>query len=147
MFGNTTFDLNTSIMSPDTVKRIENHIVALGDPNPTKSYQAERRLIRFGSKAVPNLTEAAASPDPQVRFRAVWALGKIRDVYAYETILRLTQDADDAVAYDATLALAELGDVRALEPLRRMLKTMNGAPEIALARLGDPNFQEAEEQE
>ena len=77
----------------------------------------------------------------------MWALGKIRDVYAYETILRLTQDADDAVAYDATLALAELGDLRALEPLRRMVKTMNGAPEIALARLGDPDFQEAEEQE
>jgi HEAT repeat protein len=124
-------------LSRDTIRRIETHIAALGEYDQDKAYQAERRLIRFSSKAIGRLIEVAGSSDPQVRFRAVWVLGKSRDARAFETILRLTEDADASVAYDATLALAERGNLHALEPLRRLVgKTAMGAPETALLRLG-----------
>ena len=125
-------------LSSDTVRRISRHIATLSDPDQPKSYRAECRLIRFGSKAVSQLIEAASSPDAQVRFRAVWALGKSRDPRSFETILRLTEDPDEAVAYDATLALAELGDARAVMPLQLLQGRNSGAPQMALTRLGQP---------
>lgn len=133
-------DINLGLPA-DTRRRIERHIADLADCDQEKSFRAERRLIRFGSKAVEHLIQAAHSPDPQVRFRSVWALGKVGDARAFEAILRLTHDMDERVAYDAILALGELGDLRAVPELRAMVgrfsaeSGMAGLPEEALARL------------
>ena len=131
-------------ISADTARRIRGHTAALGDPDQAISFRAQQRLIRFGAKAVGQLIEAAASPDPQVRFRAVWALGKSRDPRAFETILRLTGDPDKAVAYDATLALGEMGDTRSVPRLQEMAaraedeRGLVGASRGALRKLGHP---------
>lgn len=104
-------------LSSDSRRRIAKHIDNLGSPDDKTAQQAERYLIRFGRKGVEPLIEVASSPDPQVRFRAVWALGKSRDSRALPTILHLTDDPDERVCYDAILALGELGDTRAVPVL------------------------------
>ena len=130
-------------LSADTRRRIAGYIAYLGDADSRVAYNAERRLIRFGAKAVEALLIAATDPDPQVRFRAVWALGKSQASRAFEVICALTEDADEAVRYDATRALGELGDLRAvpfLESLARQVtpKDCRWDPAIgALKRLAD----------
>ena len=131
-------------ISADTRSRIERHIDDLASSDKATALPAERRLIRFGSKAVELLIEAANSVESQVRFRSVWALGKSRDERALPTILRLTKDLDGAVAYDAIMALGELGDMRAVPYLFELAAMPNderslvSASRTALARLGHP---------
>ncbi|MDQ2730057.1 MAG: GNAT family N-acetyltransferase [Armatimonadota bacterium] len=129
-------------LSADTRRRIHKHIINLGSPDKTVSEEAERRLIRFGPKAVEQVLGVAGSSDPQVRFRAVWILGKSRDERALPAILRLTDDPDGRVRYDAVMALGELGSPAAV-PVLQQLKTrtgdpaeVSGAAHMALAKLG-----------
>ncbi|MBV9852354.1 MAG: HEAT repeat domain-containing protein [Armatimonadetes bacterium] len=130
-------------ISPDSARRIRKHIVDLASADKAISYRAERRLIRFGPKAVEALLEAAKNPGAQVRYRAVWALGKIRDPRAFETILAMTDDPQEEVAYDATLALGELGDPRAIPPLAERVRraanedVLAGASAAALMKFGE----------
>ena len=107
-------------ISTDTLRRIRGHIRNIGSLDDAKAQRAERRLIQFGPKATELLTAATASADPQVRFRAVWALGKGQDARSLPAILELTEDPDRAVAYDAVLALGELGDLRAVPRLAEL---------------------------
>lgn len=138
--------------SADTLRRIQVHLSNLGSRDDATAQQAERRLIRFGAKAVEPLVAAANSEDPQVRFRVVWALGKSRDPDALPTIVRLTQDPDERVAHDAVLALGELADLRAvprLEELAGQIEDERGlvsASRTALSRLGKPVHEEAGEE-
>lgn len=82
---------------------------------------AERYLIRwYGPRATEQLLAECGHPNPVVRYRAAWALGKTRDPRAFEGLLRLTSDEDEGVRYDATLALGELGDERAIPHLHRI---------------------------
>jgi HEAT repeat protein len=104
-------------LSRDTQRRIERHIANLASPDSDIAIKAELRLIRFGSKAVDALIPATGNSNAQVRFRAVWALGKIADPHGFEAIARLTRDEDERVWYDAMHALAEFGDLRAVPVL------------------------------
>ncbi|MGV3720725.1 MAG: HEAT repeat domain-containing protein [Actinomycetota bacterium] len=128
--------------SADTRRRLATHVAALEDPDADVAMRAEGRLIRFGRKAVAPLIEAADHPDPRVRFRAVWVLGKIGDARALSTIQRLTEDADGRVAYDAVLSLGELGETEAIPKLWEIALRLNDQRELdsaarsALVKLG-----------
>lgn len=126
------------MITADTRRRIVRHIETLSSSNDKTAQNAERRLIRFGTKAVEAFLVATSSPDPQVRYRAVWALGKIGDRRAFAAICALTEDADEAVRYDATLALGELADPRAagfLEELIRRITSEDNRLDPALSAL------------
>ena len=107
-------------LSADTRRRIAGHIASLGSPDAGTSYGAERRLMRFGARAVPQILAVVSGGSPQVRFRAAWILGKSRDPSAYPALAALTEDPDEAVRYDATLALGEPGDARAVPFLKAL---------------------------
>ena len=49
----------------------------LGDPNPSVREEAARTLEAMGSRALPELKKAAASPDPEVRARSTALLTQI----------------------------------------------------------------------
>jgi HEAT repeat protein len=129
-------------LSADTRRRIVGHLAALASDEDAVAQTAEYRLIHFGSKAVDALLQAATDPNPKVRFRAVWALGKIGDARAFDTILARTDDPDEAVWYDATLALGELQDPRAIPYLARMMyrredeQIRSGVAAMALMKFG-----------
>lgn len=128
-------------LSSDTRKRIQKHIALLGSPDEATAQAAERRLFRFGAKAVEQVITVVSSADPQVRFRAIWVLGKTRDERALSAILRLTDDQDGRVRYDAVMALGELGSRNAI-PILQHIKTrtddpaqVSSAARMALAKL------------
>ena len=120
-------------ISVDTRNRIAGHIEALGSPNQKAGIRAEQRLFSFGAKVVPQLIEVANSPDPQVRFRVAWVLGKSRDPAAFEALCRLADDEYPRVRYDAVLATGELGDERAAPVLKSIaaLRDEEGATDSA----------------
>lgn len=126
----------------DYSEEIKGLISQLGDEDEDVATKAEERLIEIGLPAVDSLIEATENTDPQVRFRAVWALGKIRDPRAYSIILKLTEDPDEAVSYDAVMSLGELGDARAIELLIGLVKraseddVLSGAAGSSLSKLG-----------
>ena len=95
------------------IRRIEALIAELGSRDQRAALRAEGRLIKIGTPAVEALMAAATNEDAQVRFRAVWALGKIGDRRALSVIIRLTGDRDPRVAFDAATVLDELkGETR-----------------------------------
>ena len=71
---------------------------------------AMRYLEAAGEKAVPVLRTALASPEPVVRLRAAWVLGRIGPVAtaAAPALRRAAQDPDRAVADEARRALARV---------------------------------------
>ena len=76
-------------------KRITEHIETLGHPGINVACRAEGYLVRYyGVRAVVPLIEACSHTNPQVRFKAARALGRIGDRTAIETLLRLTEDPD-----------------------------------------------------
>jgi len=120
-------------MADDVDKRILQHIDKLGSADSAAALRAEGYLIRYGSKAVGLLIEATASNNPNIRCRAVWTLGKIRDGEAYSHIVKLIGDPADVVRYDAVVALGELGDPHAIEPLIEIMQDPNSTGELASA--------------
>jgi HEAT repeat protein len=126
-------------------KRIKEHVANLGNPEGEIARRAEDSLIRYyGGRALEPLIGACADANPQVRSRAVWALGKTRYPRAYETILRLTDDPEGYVRYDAAIALGVLGDERAIASLVALMQKpdeqhcVDSAAAMGLDRLGQP---------
>lgn len=120
-------------MTEDVDKRIQQHIEKLGSPDSTAALRSEGYLIRYGSKAVGLLIEATASNNPNIRCRAVWTLGKIRDGEAYSHMVKLMGDPEDVVRYDAIVALGELGDPHAIDPLIAVMQDPSSSGELASA--------------
>lgn len=113
------------------------HLDRLGDDGDA-GQRAEANLVRYyGTRAIDDLIDLCADPNPTVRYRAAWALGKIGDARAFETVLALIDDPDERVQYDATLALGKLADPRAVDILvARLIKDTTGAVAFALVKLG-----------
>ena len=111
----------------------------------TKNRQALIRQIgdlgENGAPAVEPLIGLLRDNDPEVRWSAAQALGKIGDVRAVEPLIRLLGDSDTNVRSSAAPALGLLGDVRAVEPLIGLLgdsdTNVRWSVVLALGLLGD----------
>ncbi len=73
--------------------------------------------------AVAALVRAAGDPEPELRQRAVFALGFCGGQEAKEAIEKALNDSDRFVRYNAANALARRGDPAAVPVLREMLST------------------------
>jgi len=101
--------------SSDMKRRIRHHIDNLGHEDERVARRSEQYLVDcYGAEAIHELIEACEDPNPNVRHRAVWVIGHTRDPAAYDSIMRLTRDADFNVMADAILGLGRLGDIRAM---------------------------------
>lgn len=124
-------------------RRMARLIDQLGSPHDDTAARAEARLIQHGETAVGPVLSLATHPDPRMRFRVVWVLGKSRLPDVFSAVLGLTEDPDPRVAYDAIMALGELGDPRAIQPLQELIALHAGHPDaldsaaaMALVKLG-----------
>ena len=73
--------------------------------------------------------EVVSSDNPQVRFRAVYLLGKSGDPQAFPVILRFISDPDATVRYDAVMSLGYLGDPRAIPVLEEIAQRTEENPD------------------
>jgi len=89
-----------------------------------------------------------ASTSFDVRWAAVFALGRCEDARAMDLLLKAAQTMRDRASHmQAIYSLGERKDARAVDPLLRMYRESDGAPREAIAAalglLGDPRGGEA----
>ena len=117
--------------------RVCKMIANLGCGNRTIAVNAERNLIKYGPRAAAYLAAACDDENPEVRIRAVWALGKVGGPIGFEAIAKLCHDPDDRVAYDARVVMGYFGDPRGVPVLIEcMLSDPGGGAEMGLANFG-----------
>ncbi len=73
--------------------------------DPQLSRDAATVLTQFGSEVIPILTNAAAHPDPRIRYGAIAPIAILDDQSTVPTLLRCLKDPDDNVRAFATEAL------------------------------------------
>ncbi len=80
--------------------------------------------------AVPLITNFSSHPSPEVRFDVAFALGCFpNDPLSAETLLRLTQDADEDVRDWATFGLGVLGNTDSDEIREALVRRLNDSDE------------------
>ncbi len=79
-------------------------------------------LGEIGKPAVEPLIVALEFGEKNVRDRAVYALGRIKDARAVEPLIKALKDEDSGIRLNATNALGDIKDARAVEPLTEALK-------------------------
>jgi HEAT repeat protein len=102
-------------------------------------------LSRLGDEAaIPFLSEALRSAEPNVRKSAAYALGHLKHPDAIPPLAKtLAEDGDNEVRTAVAYALGYLGDSQALEPLVQILQNpeepsrLRGMTAEALANIGD----------
>ena len=132
----TSASLESAELSADSRRRVARHIEDLGSDVETLAIAAERHLIHYGARAVDALSAATSSDNAQVRFRAVYALGKIGDRRALDCLTSCAQDEDPRVAQEAVVALGGLADGRAVTPLLELIDAVH-AEEDAKYQAGE----------
>lgn len=64
---------------PATPEEIDSLVAELGSDDPRSRSHAERRLIEIGPAALPSLSRALRSPDPETAWRAEEAVEEIEE--------------------------------------------------------------------
>jgi HEAT repeat protein len=95
------------------------YIGALSDSNLRARLQAVGDLVTIGAPAVEPLIASLEDTNPEVRWRALVALGWIGDTRAIEPLLDALSDTIWEVRQNAAWALGHIGDIRASEGLYR----------------------------
>ena len=100
-------------------------VETLGSEDFFERQSAAWKLVEAGARAVEPLLEALEkNPDPQVRFKAAWVLGRIGDAKALGALTgALQEDEDPSVREWAASALEAIGDRRAIPFLARSVAT------------------------
>lgn len=125
-------------IEPKAKSAIPNLVPALRDSYEWPGDQAAIALQEIGTDAVPVLLTALQDPAPQVRYRAIRAIGgiipKLKD--AIPKLLPLLEDHDAPVRLHTLIVLGEFGsDAQpAAPPLRHALKDSVAANRVHAAR-------------
>jgi HEAT repeat protein len=107
--------------SRETAAVAEALLEALADgENPGRRNAAVEALVRCGPRVLPQVVEAAASEDPDVRKLVVDTLAAIADTRAVDTLLRLLGDPDPNVRAAAAEGAGAVGGAEAGSALRRL---------------------------
>jgi HEAT repeat protein len=102
-------------------------VASLNTHDEALAGQVRQALLQFGSPAVPDLLEAAHSPDPWVRWHALRALGDLRDARCISALVEALADSDLAVAWMAARDLASMGS-QGVKPVLELLIRAPGTP-------------------
>ncbi len=95
-------------------------------PGEDKERQTLRLALEGGSEVIPQLVEALADPDSQVREKAALGLGWRNDPRVVDPLIDALQDTDAQVREKAAIALGSTGDSRAAAALQAALNDANG---------------------
>jgi HEAT repeat protein len=91
-------------------------------------------------KAVKKLIASLQDENSNVRAKAAYSLGEIKDTCAFEPLIEALKDKKWTVRGNAAYALGKIGDVRAIGPLRVALQDNDSfvrkVAELALGKMG-----------
>jgi HEAT repeat protein len=91
------------------------------------------KCVEIGSPSVPSLILALKHSNRDVRTKAAWSLGELKDPRAVEPLIAALEDMDVHVIWEATRALGQIGDSRAVEPLIQKLAGIIDDDQAAVA--------------
>lgn len=127
------------IGTPSAVNALIN---ALDNVNLKISDGAVAGLSQAGAKALSALKTAVRHPDPEVRMRAVRALGGIESAGSVSVLIAALDDSDVRVRRAASESLGATGRAEAVAPLVRALEAEDGGVVLAasgsLKHIGTP---------
>ncbi len=112
---------------------IEIFIQALRDPEKAVRAQATRALASVGEPASERLIALLEDPDWKVRYRAIEALGLIRDKRIVDPIIERLSDEKDHVRYMAVKALGEIGARDAID----QISSLHGDENLYVRRIAE----------
>lgn len=95
----------------------DNTATSGGDVITSIGFQAAGALAAIGEPAVLPLIDKLKDTNTDVRQRAIYALGYIKDLRAVEPIIASLKDTSEEVRHYAAAALGQIGDSKAVEPL------------------------------
>ena len=122
------------IGNPDAIEPL---ILLLSDEDRFVKSRAAHALSMIGKPAVGRLISELKHGDPDKRWGAALALGKIKDATAVEPLILALADDQAMVRAEAAAALASIG-TPALGPLLRFLKGSQGETRIeVMTALGE----------
>jgi len=131
-------------LSPNQVEKIKADIAEFTNADVKARWRAVSRLARRRGLVVELLTEATASPNPMIRFYALYTLGQIGNPRIYPVALAMTKDPNPHIRWDACKLLGIMGGSRAIPTLIEVLLNategdlaVNGALD-GLEAIGDP---------
>jgi hypothetical protein len=108
-------------------ERIDDLIVALGDPQHPHHAGAVDELTAIGPAAVPALTSAIGPSQPWLGvYRAAETAGRIGDGRAANALINALRHPNSNVRWSVVRALTQVGDVRAALELRRIAASDQG---------------------
>jgi len=100
-------------MNPQTKSKTELQILdliaELGNNDFLKRQHARLLLVHREPESIPALLDALKSPDEQIRWEAVNALGKIRDPETAPALTNMLMDEDTGVRWAAMESLINIG--------------------------------------
>jgi len=100
---------------------IRGWLIGLGLMEDRRTNRGYRRVVddlaKLGPSAVPPLIRALRGEDLEVRFAAVWALGRLKDPGVVDPLIAALRDESPDVRLYVAMELGELGDLRAVRPL------------------------------
>ena len=67
---------------------------------------ASQEILKHCNDTIEPLIGLIGHPNPQVRYRIAWMLGKITDAVSLKVLVAMTMDRDERVSYDAFMALS-----------------------------------------
>ncbi len=104
-------------------EKIEADIALLAGPDDDARYKAIHRLGRRKGHVVEYLVKATASPNLEVRFGAIFALGRIHDPRTFPVLLQMTTDPYWDIRWDAYAYMGKIDKERALPILLDNVRT------------------------
>jgi HEAT repeat protein len=120
---------------------VQRMIERLASPDPKEQAKAAELLGQIGPAASDALLSALDHANRSVRYRAVAALGRMKEVRAVQPLIIRLKDEDEDVRAQAAEALANIREPRAIEPLVATLGDQSWVrvhAEEALAHYGKP---------
>jgi HEAT repeat protein len=108
----------------------------LDDPYYAIRDKVTKTLRNLGKIALPPMIKALASPDKDVRRRALWVIGKTGEPSAFDPLIRSLQDPDLRCREEAVIALGELADARAIPFLEHIIEEDESLGPAAVSALG-----------
>ena len=111
--------------TPDTEQKISELITALGDSDFLKRQHARLLLVHHEPESIPALLRALESPEAQIRWEAVSALGDIRSPETGPALTDMLMDEETSVRWAAMESLIRMGRDSLRPILEKFVKDFN----------------------
>ena len=105
------------------LRRLEELVALLGDPDGGKRLRARETLAAIGEAALPSLVELLGSPQDRLRWEAAKALTELPDPAAIPGLVSLLDDPKSEIRWLAAMGLVNMGNLPVPQVLQALTES------------------------